>query len=71
MIFIHTEQTDQKDDINTIKQNVPYDKNEFSTRILFSNVSVTDSFTNGYRTFQGLSYQDYDKKYGPIVKLEP
>ena len=47
----------------------PYNKNEFANRIMFSNVNVTDSFTNGYRTFQGLSYQDYDKQYGAITKL--
>ena len=48
---------------------VPYTKSEFSNRIIFSNVNVTDSYSNGYRTFQGLSYQDYDKQYGPITKL--
>lgn len=55
----------------TLKQNTPYDKTEFSNRIMFSNVSVTDSFTNGYRTFQGASYQDYTKQYGSIIKLLP
>ena len=54
---------------NTIKQDTPFDKNEFSTRIMFSNVSVNDSFTNGYRVFQGASYHDYTKQYGAIVKL--
>lgn len=49
--------------------NVPYSKSEFSNRIMFSNVNVTDAFTNGYRTFQGLSYKDYDKQYGAITKL--
>ena len=56
---------------NTLKQNTPYDKTEFANRIMFSNVSVTDSFMNGYRTFQGASYQDYTKQYGSIVKLLP
>lgn len=56
---------------NTLKQDTPYDKNEFSTRIIFSNVSETDAFTNGYRVFQGLSYKDYPKQYGDIVKLLP
>ena len=50
---------------------VPYTKSEFSNRIMFSNVNVTDAFTNGYRTFQGLSYKDYDKQYGEITKLIP
>lgn len=48
---------------------VPYSKSEFANRIMFSNVHITDAFTNGYRTFQGLSYKDYDKQYGAITKL--
>jgi hypothetical protein len=56
---------------HTLKQNTPFDKNDFSNRIMFSNVSVSDSFTNGYRTFQGASYQDYTKQYGAIMKLLP
>ena len=56
---------------NSLKLDTPYDKNEFSTRIIFSNVSVTDAFTNGYRVFQGLSYHDYTKQYGSIIKLLP
>lgn len=48
---------------------IPYSKSEFSNRIMFSNVNVTDAFTNGYRTFQGLAYKDYDKQYGAITKL--
>lgn len=56
---------------NILHQNTPYEKNEFSNRVMFSNVNVTDSFTNGYRTFQGLSYQDYTKQFGSIIKLVP
>lgn len=56
---------------NNLRQDVPFEKNEFSNRIMFSNISVTDSFTNGYRTFQGASYQDYTKQYGSIIKLVP
>lgn len=48
---------------------IPYSKSEFANRIMFSNVNVTDAFTNGYRTFQGLAYKDYDKQYGAITKL--
>lgn len=48
---------------------VPYSRSEFSNRIIFSNVNVTDSYYNGYRVFQGVSYKDYDKQYGPITKL--
>lgn len=49
----------------------PYSKSEFANRIMFSNINITDAFTNGYRTFQGLSYKDYDKQYGAITKLIP
>lgn len=56
---------------HTLKQETPYDKSEFSTRVIFSNVSVSDSFTNGYRTFQGLAFQDYSKQFGAIIKLLP
>ena len=55
----------------TLKQDTPYDKTDYTNRIMFSNVSVTDSFTNGYRTFQGASYQDYTKQFGQIIKLLP
>ena len=54
---------------NLFPKNAPYSKSEFSNRIMFSNVHVTDAFTNGYRTFQGMSYKDYDKQYGAITKL--
>lgn len=50
---------------------IPFMKNEYSNRVMFSNIHVTDAFINGYRTFQGLAYHDYDKQYGQIVKLLP
>lgn len=54
-----------------VLQNLPYIKSEYNTRVMFSNKNVTDQFTNGYRVFQGASYQDYDKQYGAIIKLLP
>ncbi len=50
---------------------VPYIKDQFDNRIMFSNVQVDDDFKNAYRIFQGLSYQDIDRQYGGIVKLLP
>lgn len=50
---------------------IPYQTSEFANRIIFSNVQVENAFTNGYRVFQGLSFKDYDKQYGEIVKLIP
>ena len=50
---------------------VPYIKDQFDNRIMFSNVQVDDDFKNAYRIFQGLSYKDIDRQYGSIVKLLP
>ena len=52
-------------------QDLPYIKELFDNRIIFSNVQVEDDFRNGYRVFQGLSYKDIDRQYGAIVKLLP
>ena len=49
--------------------NVPYVKDIFDTRIMFSNVQIEDDFRNAYRIFQGLSYKDIERQYGAIVKL--
>lgn len=48
---------------------VPYIKNIFDTRIMFSETHVTDAFRNGYRIFQGLSYKDVTRQFGGIVKI--
>ena len=48
---------------------VPWIKNEFSTRIAYSNIQVQDAFQNGWRTFMGTHYRDYPKTYGSITKL--
>lgn len=57
--------------INFKYQDVPYIKDQFDNRIMFSNVQVDDQFKNSYRIFQGLSYQDIDRQYGAIVKIYP
>lgn len=48
---------------------VPYIKNQFQTRILYSDVHVNDAFKNGFRVFQAMSYRDYPRTYGCIIKL--
>ena len=48
---------------------VPYIKNNFTTRIAYSNIRVSDAFQNAYRTFPGTNFQDYPINYGAIVKL--
>lgn len=54
---------------NFLHSNVPYLKDIYDTRVMFSNVQVNDDFKNAYRIFQGLSYKDIDRQYGAIVKL--
>ena len=46
---------------------VPYVKDVFDTRIMFSNVQVEDDFRNAYRIFQGLDYKDIERQYGAII----
>lgn len=55
---------------NFIVPNIPFIKNKFDTRILYSDIHVTDAFKNGYRVFTGGHYQDYTKIYGSIVDLQ-
>lgn len=48
---------------------VPYIKNWFGTRIMYSDIHVNDAYKNGFRVFQGAHYRDYTREYGEIVKL--
>lgn len=52
-------------------ERIPYIKDNFDTRIMFSNIQVDGAFKNSYKIFQGLSYQDFDRQYGSIVKILP
>lgn len=44
-------------------------KNDFTNRIMFSELHATDAFKNGYRIFEGLSYRDYTIEFGTITKI--
>lgn len=48
---------------------VPAIKNDFTNRISYSDIHVTDAFRNGFRVFQATHYRDYPKTYGQIIKL--
>lgn len=56
---------------NYIWVEVPYEKDEFDTRIMFSDIQVDGDFKNSYKVFQALAYQDIDRQYGGIVKILP
>lgn len=47
----------------------PAIKNWFGTRIMYSDIQITDGYANGFRVFQGQNYQDYTREYGEIIKL--
>lgn len=49
--------------------NVPAIKSIFNTRIMFSDISSTDAFKNGYRVFKNLNYKDYSSIYGSLIRL--
>lgn len=48
---------------------VPYIKNRFDTRIMYSDISVGDAFKNGFRVFQMTHYRDYPRTYGGLMKM--
>jgi hypothetical protein len=57
------------DKVYNLLPDVPYIKNVFDNRIMFSDIHVNDAFRNGYRVFQGLDYKDVTRQYGAIVKM--
>lgn len=54
---------------NFLVPDVPYIKNEFVTRILYSDIHINDAYKNGFRVFQLTHYRDYPRTYGSIIKL--
>ena len=54
---------------NNLTPDVPYIKNWFGTRIMYSDIHINDAYKNGFRTFQGTHYRDYTREYGEITKL--
>ena len=52
----------------TILPEIPYIKQYYDTRIVFSDV-YNGGWKNGFRVFQSKNYQDLPKTYGALVKL--
>ena len=48
---------------------VPAIKNNFATRVLYSDPQMQNSFTNGYRVFRDLHYKDYTTAHGELTSL--
>jgi hypothetical protein len=55
---------------NFLIPDIPFIKNKFDTRILYSDIHTTDAFKNGYRVFQKQHYRDYTKQYGAIIDIK-
>jgi len=51
-------------------QNVPYLKNEFDNRILYSDIYINDAFKNNYRVFKSTDFRDYMREFGSIVDMK-
>lgn len=58
------------DKYNFILPDIPYIKNNFANRIMYSDLFISDAFKNNYRTFQLNNYKDYSSEYGYITKIE-
>lgn len=54
---------------NFLMPDVPYLKDIFSTRIMYSDIFINDSYRNGYRVYQLNHFRDYSTAYGGITKL--
>ena len=48
---------------------VPYIKQEFQNRIVFSDIHVNDAYKNGFRVLRTVNHKDYPITYGSITKL--
>lgn len=54
---------------NILVPDVPYLQDNFTNRIAYSDISVTNSFKNGFRIFKNGNYRDYNMEYGAITKI--
>ena len=54
---------------NFLQPAVPFLKNTYQTRVIYSDLAQTDAFKNGFRVFKGISFVDYSNQYGGITKL--
>ena len=48
---------------------VPYIKQEFQNRIVFSDIHVNDAYKNGFRVIRAMNHKDFPMTHGSITKL--
>jgi len=56
-------------DYRALSDSIPFIQNTFDTRIIYSDLFVKSGFQNGYRRFQPLNKEDYQKNMGQIVEI--
>ena len=49
--------------------NVPYIKQEFQNRVIFSDIHINDAYKNGFRVIRTMNHKDFPMTYGSITKL--
>lgn len=54
---------------NFAMPDVPYLKDIFATRIMYSDIFINDSYRNGYRVYQLNHFRDYTTIHGGITKI--
>ena len=48
---------------------VPYIKQEFQNRIVFSDIHINDAYKNGFRVLRTMNHKDYPMTYGSVTKI--
>ena len=48
---------------------VPYIKQEFQNRVVFSDIHINDAYKNGFRVLRTTNHKDYPMTHGSITKL--
>ena len=48
---------------------VPYIKQQFQNRIVFSDIHINDAYKNGFRVIRTTNHKDYPMTYGSITKI--
>ena len=48
---------------------VPYIKQEFQNRIVFSDIHINDAYKNGFRVIRAMNHKDFPMTHGSITKL--
>lgn len=52
-----------------LPEDTPYIESDFFTRAIASDKHIPNAFRNGYRSFTGLNFKDYDPSMGRIIRI--